>query len=556
MLRARIGGLALAGFAATALACGAVQQPPAGGGAPGGAAPDQPKAGGSLKTRITSDIDNWDITIADKNIASRYSPLVTNRLLGNKAAKDVGYADVVLTPELAEKWEVSHDARSFTFHLRKGVKWANQPPLNGRELTSDDVKWSFDYQTRTGALQGSKLPRGQFDWMLEGLDSIETPDKYTVVVKFKEAFAPFLNYAGSANMPMLPKEIHAEKGNFQDYLIGTGPFQYDKGASQTGTRFVFKKNPDYFKPGQPYLDEIVELVVRDDATAQAAFQTKQIDIIFAESAQGAQVIERANPQAVKFEGPLPAPMNIYINSRPGSPSNDVRLRKALALGINREEFIQTFSGGKGTPALAGALPDTFSPEEARKMLRHDPVEAKRLVEDAGFKDGVSVDWLHFADDSSDYRSEVQLVQAQLKKVGINLNLKPLERQDAINTRRQGNFQLSGVGKALDPDGESYLYQVFFPKAGNNYGGVDDAKLTAMINAQRREGDPAKRQAIIQEAVRYVNAEQYYGLALYYKTRYEFWTPALKGYFPQFWGRFMPYPVDTVWLDKWQTRFSC
>lgn len=546
MVRNGIVAIGIAVLAASALACG-VAQPAAPGGPP--AADDQPKPGGSLKVRITSDIDNWDLTIADKNIASRYTPVVLNRLLGNKTGPDVGYADVILTPELAERWEVAPDAKSFTFYLRQGVKWANLPPVNGRELTADDVKFSFEYQTRTGAVQGARLPRGQFDWMLEGLSSIDTPDRYTVVVRFKDAFAPFLNYAGSANMPMLPREIFQEKGNFQDLLVGTGPFQYDRSASQTGTRFVFKKNPDYFLPGKPYLDEIVELVIRDDATAQAAFQTKQIDLIFADSAQTAQAIERANPQAVKYEGPLPSPMNIYINSRPGQPFNDVRLRKALALGINRDEFIQTFSGGKGKPALAGALPDTFSEEEARKILRHDPAEARRLVEEAGYKDGITVEWLHFADDSQDYRTEVQLLQAQLKKVGINLVLKPLERQDAINTRRQGNFQLSGVGKALDPDAESYLYQVFYPRAGNNYGGVDDPRLTDLINAQRREGDPKKRLALIQEAVRYVNAEQYYGLALYYKTRYEFWQPALKGYYPQFWGRFMPYPVDSVWLDR-------
>ncbi|MSQ10532.1 MAG: hypothetical protein EXR52_05940 [Dehalococcoidia bacterium] len=80
----------------------------------------QPKAGGSLKVRITSDIDNWDITIVGKNIANRYSPSVTNRLLGDKAAKDIGYGDVVLTPELAEKWEVSPDAKTPTRSIQCG----------------------------------------------------------------------------------------------------------------------------------------------------------------------------------------------------------------------------------------------------------------------------------------------------------------------------------------------------------------------------------------------------------------------------------------------------
>jgi peptide/nickel transport system substrate-binding protein len=546
MPRSRIAAFALAALTATGLACGGAAAPP--GGAPA-ESPGAPKPGGSLKVRITSDIDNWDLTIADKNIANRYTPLALNRLLGNKAAKDVGYADVVLTPELAERWEVSPDAKSFTFYLRQGAKWANLPPVNGRDLTSADVKWSFEYQARTGALTGSKLPRGQFDWMLEGLDSIETPTPTTVVMKFKDPFAPFLNYAGSANMTMLPHEIYDQDGHFQDRLVGTGPYQFDKAASQSGTRFVFKKNPAYFVPGKPYLDDVTELVIKEDATAQAAFQTKQIDIIFVESANGAQSIGKAAPQAVQFEGPLPAPTNIYINSRPGSPFNDVRLRKALALGINRDEFIQTFSGGKGGWALAGALPDTMSQEDAHKVLRYDPAEAKRLVEEAGFKDGLNVDWLHFADDSSDYVSEVQLLQAQLKKVGINITLRPQERQEAINRRRAGNFVLSGVGKALDPDAESYLFQVFYPKAGNNYGGVDDPKLTGLITAQRREGDPKKRQALIQEAVRYVNAEQYWGLALYYKTHYEFWHPYLKDYFPQYWGRFIPYPIESVWLDK-------
>ncbi len=549
MLKNGIAGIALSLLAATALACGATQ-PPA---SPGGAAPssgsDQPKPGGVLKTRITSDVDNFDVTLADKAVANRYTPLVSSRLLAIKADKGTAYGDATVIPSVAEKWAISPDAKTFTFTLRKGVKWQNLPPVNGRDLTAADVKWSFEYQTRTGELKDKKLPPGQFAWMLEGLDSVEAPDASTLVVKFKEPFASFVNYTASTNLSILAKEIFAKDGDFHATLVGTGPFQFDQASSQSGTKFVYKKNPTYFKPGQPYLDELQELVIKDDATAFAAFATKQIDIIYADGVNSANTISKASPQAVQNVGGLPQPTNIYVNSRPGAQFNDLRLRQALALGINRDEFIQTFSGGKGGWAVAGGLPDTMSQDEVKKVLKYDPEAAKKLVEDAGFKNGIDVEWLHFADDSSEYISEIQLLQAQLKKVGINITMKPYERQDAINRRRAGNFSLSGVGKALEPDAESYLYQVFYPKAGNNYGGVDDPKLTDLIVAQRKESDPKKRSDIIKEAVRYVNAEKVWGLALYYKNRYEFAQPYLGGNFPNFWGQFQPNPIDSVWLDK-------
>ena len=127
---------------------------------------------------------------ADKAIASRYSPLVYSRLLDIKAAEGTQYGDVVIQPGLAEKWSISPDAKSFTFNLRKGLKWAQVAPVNGRDLTAADVKWSFEYQTRTGELKDKKLPAGQFAWMFEGLEGIDTPDPQTVVVKFKDPFGP------------------------------------------------------------------------------------------------------------------------------------------------------------------------------------------------------------------------------------------------------------------------------------------------------------------------------------------------------------------------------
>src|SRR5438270_11722960 len=139
--------------------------------------------------------------------------------------------------------------------------------------------------------------------MLEALDSVTTPDPYTVVVRFREPFAPFINYAASERLPIVPHEIYDLDGHFKDRIAGTGAFQLDAAASQKGTRWVFRKNPNYWEPGRPYLDEVRWVVIRDTAAGFVAFQTRQVDEAgyrYGITANDAALIEKNNPQAVKY----------------------------------------------------------------------------------------------------------------------------------------------------------------------------------------------------------------------------------------------------------------
>src|SRR5207249_4308880 len=199
-----------------------------------------------------------------------------NSLLGFKSGPGIDYNDLTLQPELAEKWEIGPDARTFTFHLRKGVKFHDLPPANGREVTSADVKWSFEYWSRTGWAKEKKLPLGQFEWFFEGVQAIEAPDPSTVSVKFQDPFVPFISYAGSDFNTVAPHEVYEQDGHLKDRAIGTGAFWVDFASSQKGTRWVYKKNSTYWDTGKPYIDEIRWLVLPDDATTLAAFQTKQV----------------------------------------------------------------------------------------------------------------------------------------------------------------------------------------------------------------------------------------------------------------------------------------
>ncbi len=533
--------LLIAAVALTALACAAPQATPP-------AADGPPKSGGVLNLRIATDPFSFDPPLNGNTVPSSISPAYES-LLSFKIAPDVKYAEHVLVPELAERWEVSPDARTFTFTLRKGVKFANLPPVQGREFTSADVKWTLEYWSRTGEFSDRRFPKSQFDWMLEGLERVELPDPHTAIVRFKEPFTPFLTYVGTDALPIVPREIYAQDGDLVKTLVGTGPFQLDTHASQRGARWVWKKNPDYWRAGRPYLDEVRALVLPDDASGMAAFQTKRLDMLGSNNQpippQAVEEIKRANPNAVLSQELRNRPTHVYMNTAV-APLNDVRVRRAVAFAIDRDEYLRVLEGGKGGWALAGALSDLFTQEEVKQILRHDPGEARRLMREAG-AEGVELEVMFPADREQEYVTNAELLQAQLKKGGINAVLKSLTWEEVTRRRRENKFTLSVQSKAVWADPDSYLFQTFHPKSSSNYGGVNDPRLTEMIEAQRREADPVKRQALVKQAVRYI-ADQAWQAATIVEMNYQFWHPYVRDFTPHVghggWGQ-----VTHTWLEK-------
>jgi peptide/nickel transport system substrate-binding protein len=519
-----------------ALACGPAQQAPT----PGTS--EEPKAGGVLKTRVIDDPFDWDITyVGRSNPNSDGLALAYNSLLGYKHGPGVPYDELVLKDELADRWEVSPDAKTFTFQLKRGVRFADLPPVNGRDLTSADVKWTYEYGARFGDFK--KLPQAQFETFFEGLQRIETPDPYTVTIQFKEPFVPFLNYAASDFNPIMPKEIYEQEGHLKDRIVGTGGLQLDAATVQKGTRWVWKKNPTSYEAGKVHLNEVQWLVLPDDTTGIAA---KQLDLLGTRlSAAQADEIKKNNPDAVMYEFVYNNPQHVWLNTRK-APLDDVRVRRAIAKSVDRDEFMKVLSGGKGEWALAGAFPDTYSKEEVRTMLRPDPAEARRLLTEAGHPNGIDVE-LTFAPSGNQYQTLLELFQAQLKKGGVNLVFKSLDKEAESTRRKDGDYIVNIVsGVPLEGDVDSYLFTRFHMSSRNNYAGLTDPKLMGMLEGQRREGDPAKRQKIVREAVQYIN-EMVYNLALTYPPGFQFWHPYVKNYAPHAGSRGLP--LTEAWLDR-------
>ena len=196
----------------------------------------QPKQGGQFNVWRTADPTIWDVRRGVQGDTTPFLNMVYESLLGYKYGEGVTYEDLILVPELAESWEANEDATVFTWHLRQGVKWANVPPVNGREVTSEDVKFSLEYVTGTGEFgtdamkehfSDVKLPTARYSYMATGIVSVETPDKYTAVVTFEEPFAPYLSYSAHDGLRIQPREIFDQDGHMRDLAIGTGPFQMD-----------------------------------------------------------------------------------------------------------------------------------------------------------------------------------------------------------------------------------------------------------------------------------------------------------------------------------------
>lgn len=532
--------LSLAFVALAALACGPGAQP-----APPGGGATQPKHGGVLNAHMTSDPNDWDVRTQGKtSVNVEVHGTVYDTLLRFKKGEGVDHASQVLVPRLAEKWEVSSDAKTFTFQLDKRAKFQNVPPVNGRPLTSADVKWSIEYYSSRD-FDGKRLPASSVEVLFEGLDRVDTPDPQTAIVRFKEPYVPFIYYSASQWFPIAAKEVYQKDGHLKDTLVGSGPFMFDTAGTQKGTVWAVKKNPDYWDSGKPYLDSIRRLVLPEDSTQMAAFQAKQLDVWYADRAAQAQQVAKANPQAGTAKYMVPIGNALLISQRRGGPLADARVRRAISLAIDREEHNKVLYGGEGAPYLAGGWPGLFTEAEAKQMLRADPDEAKRLLEQAGYPRDVSLEMI-ITDNERDLVQH-QLIQAQLKRIGIDMKFTVLPREQHRPRLYSGDYDFyrNSGGGLLEADADSFLFGEFFSTSSLNWSLIKDPELDKALLGTRREVDPEKRREAMRAAVKRIN-EMGWDPGIVHPANWTFWQPYVRD-----WRRHFDRGEDEafVWLDK-------
>ena len=474
-----------------------------------------------------------------------------SRLVKVKAGPSVVPGTQPVEGDLAESWQRTNDT-TYVFKLRKGVRWHNKPPVNGRELTADDVKYTYE---RFLSIKGNGNR-----YLLEAVEKIEAPDKYTVKFTLKEPNAWFVDQLASTATWIVAKESIEKHGDMKkpEAVIGTGPWMLER--YDPGTKLLYARHASYFVPGMPYADGVDVTIESDPAAAFAnfivsggydlapeyGFVVRRIDLDLArQKVPGLQFKD----YTVMFGG-------ITWMKLDQDPYKDVRVRRAMGMASNWREVLETnaWSQGHGSPnpAIPAALkewsiPIGQLPPEGRMLYEHDTAGAKKMLADAGFPRGFKTPVETTPGYGPDYMDAVQVWLKNWKNAGIETDLKLKEYGAFVSTTIFGKFEKLAVGlRGGQSDIDSYL-RIYVPGEPLNAAGVNDPKLTEMIALQKRTHDVAKRKEIIFDIQRYVSQQVYYVFDASVGC-VSAWKPYVKNYSPNI-GHDVGGRLMVAWLDK-------
>src|SRR5215475_1911013 len=313
-----------------------------------GAEVGQPRRGGILRARGRDPV-HFDPHLTRNQRTHAVLSFVYSKLLQHKVGADVPPGTFIVEPDLAERWEAPDDT-TYIFHLRQGVRWHNKPPVSGRELVAEDVKFTFDrFLTEPGN------PERQ---LLEAVDRVEVVDRYTVKFLLNEPFVWLLDVLANAMcMWIIAPEVVEKYGDLKkvETAIGTGPFLLER--YEPNVKTVFKRNPDYFLKDQPYVDGVEWLVLEDPSTGLAMYRTGQIDCgpaaWWSVRQQDLEALKKSHPNLVYQDFLSNVTGSVIYMRTDMPPFNDVRVRRAISMAIDRQGLIDAvWVRGEPTPAIA------------------------------------------------------------------------------------------------------------------------------------------------------------------------------------------------------------
>jgi len=467
---------------------------------------------------MTAGMGDFAFAATDKTVKGKGTPLrggVFNRVLNNDLpnfntlGNNTGRVIAVVGPccnglvrydsldpdkivlDLAESYEVSPDGLAYTFQLHKGLKFHD-----GRPCTSEDVKYTFD--VLRDPPKGIVSMRAN---LLDPVDSIIAPTPTTVRFLLKRKAPSFLANLANGWMVVLPKHI-LEKGPMTDVIVGTGPFklkEYKRGVS-----IELVRNPDYHLPNRPYLDGMKYFIIPDDNSAFAYFRTGQLDEMSPNLATINDRIKELGDKVYVLSGISTSSNAINFNAQ-AKPYDDIRVRKAVCLAMNRQEAMDTVMRGQGLATAGLAMPGKWALPKAQleKIPGYGPykesniAEAKALLAAAGFPNGFKETLL--VQRIPVYEANAIYVKDRLLKIGIDATLDFQESAMYLDTMKRRAFKIEIGGAPFllnDPDS---MYTNSAKCDGTlNYSRLCDRRIDELVDLQSQELDEKKRIALVHE----------------------------------------------------------
>ena len=503
-----------------------------------------PKAGGMLTVAATWDVGPMDPTKSAAGGTIVVPNLVYNRLIGINGGPEVKPFKLELKPELAKSWEFSPDGLVFTATIDPRVKWQNIAPLNGRPFVAMDAKLAFERYAKEGVHQSY--------WV--NVDKIETPDPQTLRVTLKKPTPEFEVPLATRYQTIFPPEL-VDSGEIDKKVVGTGPMILT--AATPSAKVLLRKNPDYWRT--KVLLDGAEFRMTPDASARvAAFRANQVDYAYSVASSKRDLDELAKSiPGLQVNIPPTVSATIPFAMNLSNPKfQDVRVRRALSLAMNRPELVSLVYEGLGKSSLVIPWIYLFDrePTDNGPWIRADVGEAKKQLQAAGQED-FSFDFIYFPYSASLDRISEVLIN-QFRMAGITMKGGKVD-YTSFNSQWVGAKlpEASTSGWiTVGSDANTYFYNHIHSKSPGNRWQLKDPQMDEWAEQQAVELNVAKRRET-QKKIWDREVDQVFRPPMVDGYSFEVYQPWLRGirfgailaanssYYD--WG----HQIEGAWLDK-------
>jgi peptide/nickel transport system substrate-binding protein len=452
-------------------------------------------------------------------------------------------------PSVAESWKESDGGKTYTFKLRRGVKFHD-----GSDLTSKDVKATYDKIIFPPPGVGSSR-KGQY----AVVEKIEAPDASTVVFRLKQSSGSFIASLLSPYNFLYKADILAKDPHwYEKNIMGSGPFTFVEHVK--GSHVVGRKNPAYWDKGKPYLDSFRAIFMRDSAAQVAAVRGERAHIQFRgfSPAERDSIVNTLGNKVTVQESPWDCILLVAINHEK-KPFDDKRVRRALTLALDRHQASGSLSKIAIVKAVAGVqvpgTPYATPPEDLNKLagywtdIEKSRAEAKRLLREAGVPDGFQFTFKNRGIPMPYEPLGVWLID-QWRRVGLNVKQEVIEAAAYFGVIRKGDFEAAmdfQCGYIVEPDLDMYKF-TSTSRNPANYGRYSDPVLDKLYDQQSSETNVEKRKQLVRQfEKRLLDEEAHYLMTLQWhriiphSSKVKGWTVTPSHYLNN--------TLDTVWLEQ-------
>lgn len=499
---------------------------------------DEPNYGGTVVVAVSGDPGGLNPAITTQGGVHA----ICGTIFSGLVAQDF---DLNPVPDLAERWDISADGRTYTFYLAPNAVFHDGVPV-----TSEDVRYSFQeillkYHSRARASFGDNLKQ------------ILTPNAHTVVFEFARPYAAFLQLIDVTNGPIMPKHLYENTdpltNEYNIKPVGSGPYKFSEWAK--GDRIVLARNENYFKTGKPYLDRIVYKVTPSAASAAIAFENGEIDyfsptpldVVRLEKLPNVTLTEKGREGYATVE-------TVVLNNTRG-PLKDVKVRQAMAYAIDKNYIVDKVAFGRAAAAtgpISSSLKWAYNPNVLR--YEHNLPLANQMLDEAGYArgtDGVRFHLKYVYAES--YGKIVDVLRDQLREAGIELDLQLMEFSSAVDMvyiKKDFDMGFSSFENGPDPDigvKRTVISTNIGPIPFSNGAGYNNPRVDELFTLAASETDKQKRAAYYFEAQEILTKEVPY-LWLYEPNSGAAYKSALQGMYQWSAKSNIYFAQDAWWKD--------